>query len=288
MNPSSLSSSSSLTIIPNFLSLEECQTILDEIKAGVQKVETPVPVSEENSFMMRWGKVFFAGGYGTSKRKMFSGDFVDAFIPSMKRLYYHSLPLQISKIIGKDLYPLPLRGSLNSTVLVYTEEGEFMDWHKDATLYQYNGNKVYTCLICLENTSNQQLCIEEFVQCYDYEVGSLYIFEQFEVNHSIKPKLQKGHQRIMISMTLAEEPYHTTMHGYIWDNGKYLANTVQAPIYFSPANRMIMIAIGIIFFLLLVMIIRFCFRLFQVSRNSIKKNGKKNKITDIKKKEKYE
>jgi hypothetical protein len=281
-------SNSGLITVPDFFSKEECDSFLKEIHQGIQQ-HSAEPVSETNSFLMRWGSVFFKQGYGKSKRKLFPGDFIDRHTPSIKKTYYHKMPSHLSSILQRDVYCLPLRGSLNCLIMMYTDEGEFMDWHKDATLYNYNENKVFTCLVCLENTSNQQLCIkdekeeEEEIKCHDYKEGTLYIFEQFEVNHAILPKLQNGHKRVMLSFTFAQEPYHTTFHGYIWDHFKYMANNVNMPLYWSPPNRMIALLLGLcLLFLVIIFVILFVMILVQFFKSRQKKNNppkiKKNKL----------
>jgi len=232
-----------MLIVPHFLSIVECDQLLKEISCMVPKIPDAT-LSEENSFLMRFGKVF-APAYASSKRKLYHGDIIDEYLPTIRNLYYHDMPKKVSTLLKKEVYALPLRGSLNCTVLIYNQEGENMGWHVDSTLY--NGFPVYTCLICLENHSNQQLCIENYssstdpdhYQCHDYKKGYSYIFEQFHVNHSILPSLQKGDKRVMVSMTLATVPYYTTVHGYVWDTMKYISNTVNTPIRLSVQKKII-------------------------------------------------
>ena len=255
-----------LLIVPHFLSSVECDHFLKEIACMIPKIPDAT-LSEENSWLMRFGKVF-APAYASSKRKLYHGDVIDEFLPSVRNMYYHDMPKKISSLLEKDVYALPLRGSLNCTVLIYNEEGENMGWHVDSTLY--NGFPVYTCLICLENHSTQQLCVENFssssdnntpdhYQCHDYKKGYLYVFEQFQTKHAILPSLRKGDRRVMVSMTLATVPYYTTVHGYVWDTMKYVSNTVNAPIRLAVDKKIILglFITCIILFILLILLILF-------------------------------
>ena len=142
-----------------FLSLEYEDDLLSMVVTHKKKRQDSAPVIHEgNSFFLGLGR-FFYRSYNSSKRRIMLGHEIEEYLPEIKRLYYHDMAPVISKIVGQKLYPVPMERSLSLMVLIYDSDGDYIGWHSDR-YYLREDQKIVTALLCLENKSNQHLCIE--------------------------------------------------------------------------------------------------------------------------------
>jgi len=197
---------------------------LARVQSEVQRYleESPHSSYFRDSPFTAWVSKLVNGSYGVSKRRTVISSEVEAFLPACKKLYYHYLPSVVSDLLGRDVFPLPIRGTMLVEVHCYQEPGDTIGWHTDATKLGSAEHKVFTCVLCLENSSTQKLCVtdEGGVRCYEMTPGDIFLFEHFSVCHATLPALGEGEKRTIVTMVFAEHPYYDTLPAYVHDLAK--------------------------------------------------------------------
>jgi len=278
--------------VSDFIDVSYQSSLLEKIHAHRKDIDNRV--SEETSPLMRWGTVFAANNYNKSKRTILLDHEIEQHMPEIKRFYYHDMPKLVSQLIGKDVYPADIRGNTCLQVLVYDKPGDAIGAHFDSSFFDKD-QKIVTALLCLENRSTQQLCVdssadiiqgvmkkdeeskmvvlEEYskkekdipLTCLDMKERDLYVFEHYLMRHAIRPDIKKGESRIVIAMVFAERPQSVTIHDYVFEKFKSLTH-FRSGKALLPADRLILILIGVCIVSILILLI------IIVNRNSSEKS----------------
>jgi hypothetical protein len=132
--------------------------------------------------------------------------------------WYKSLPSYISSIIGEKVVTTPLNQPISLCLIVYEEEGDFIDWHFDTNHYD---GRFFTLLIpvTFEKTCGnyQYKNSKEQTETLDLEKGDALLFEGDKVFHRGK-KLCKNQRRVILSATFTTSqklPIIESMYQYI-------------------------------------------------------------------------
>jgi len=125
-------------------------------------------------------------------------------------LYYSSEILDfLGHILKKPIQRPTLSDSNASSLLIYSNEGDYIDWHKDYSIY--NGDR-YVILLTLvnENSSKDDMSNNEFVYIYNnknykfkMKPNSLVIFKGSEVYHK-STSIKANEKRILYSMVFCD------------------------------------------------------------------------------------
>jgi hypothetical protein len=117
--------------------------------------------------------------------------------------FYKSLPNQISKIIGTTVKITPLTEPNSLCLVVYEQEGDFIDWHFDTN--HYNG-RYFTLLIpvsTLPTCGNYQYKnSKKETQTVILDEDESLLFEGDKVYHKAK-KLCANQRRVVLSCTFS-------------------------------------------------------------------------------------
>lgn len=125
-------------------------------------------------------------------------------------LYYSTELLKLlSDIFQKPIQKPPLNDSDACSLLIYTNNGDFIDWHKDYSLY--NGDRFVVLLTLInENSEKSALSHNEFIYKYQekeypikLEENSIIIFKGSEILHK-STKINENERRILLSMTFCD------------------------------------------------------------------------------------
>ena len=115
--------------------------------------------------------------------------------------FYKSLPNIISKVIGTKVQTTPLTESNSLCLVVYEQEGDYIDWHFDTN--HYNG-RYFTLLLPV---STEPTCgnyqfrnSNKKTETVKLEMGNALLFEGDKVYHKAK-KLCKNQRRVILSCT---------------------------------------------------------------------------------------
>jgi hypothetical protein len=125
-------------------------------------------------------------------------------------LYYSNHLLELlSNIFKKPIQKPSLNDADASSLLIYTNKGDFIDWHKDFSLY-YGDRYVVLLTIVNENKDKTGLSQNEFIYTYEgrkYPIklkeNSIVIFKGSEVFHK-STGIDEDERRILLSMTFCD------------------------------------------------------------------------------------
>jgi hypothetical protein len=125
-------------------------------------------------------------------------------------LYYSTeLSQFLTTILKKPIQKPPLSDMNACSFLIYTEKGDFIDWHKDHSLY--NGDRYVVLLtIVNENAEKNGLSQNEFIYQFNgrdyplkFKENSIVIFKGSELLHK-STSIDENERRIMLSMTFCD------------------------------------------------------------------------------------
>ena len=125
-------------------------------------------------------------------------------------LYYsEDLMVEINKILNLYLQRLSLNDKNSCSLLIYTNKGDYIDWHYDVSnLY----GKRYTALLTIVNNNNltNELAENEFIYKVNgienkikLKENSLVLFEGNKVLHKSTP-INDNEKRILLSMVFCD------------------------------------------------------------------------------------
>lgn len=125
-------------------------------------------------------------------------------------LYYSNQLLDIlTNIYQKPIQRTPLSDNNACSLLIYSNKGDYIDWHKDYSLY--NGDRyvaLYTILN--ENSKKDGLSKNEFFYIYNgktyklkMQPNSLILFKGSEIYHK-STSIDDNEKRILLSMTFCD------------------------------------------------------------------------------------
>jgi hypothetical protein len=125
-------------------------------------------------------------------------------------LYYSSEILEIlGKILEKPIQRPPLSDNNASSLLIYSNKGDYIDWHKDYSIY-YGDRYVVLLTLVNENDEKDNMSDNEFVYNYNnynykfkMKPNSLVIFKGSEVYHK-STSIKSNEKRILYSMVFCD------------------------------------------------------------------------------------
>ena len=125
-------------------------------------------------------------------------------------LYYSNEMLDsLSNILQKPIQRTPLNDNNACSLLIYTNKGDYITWHKDSSIY--NGDR-YVVLITLinENSDKNDLSHNEFVYIHnkkEYSIkmkpNSMVLFKGSEILHK-STEIEDKERRILLSMVFCD------------------------------------------------------------------------------------
>jgi hypothetical protein len=125
-------------------------------------------------------------------------------------LYYSSELVDfLANILKKLIQKPPLNDTNACSLLIYNNNGDFIDWHKDYSLY--NGDRYVVLLtIVNENSKKNGLSQNEFIYKHNekeyplkFQENSITIFKGSEVPHK-STSIGENERRILLSMTFCD------------------------------------------------------------------------------------
>ena len=115
--------------------------------------------------------------------------------------WYKTLPQIISKVIGAKVQTTPLSESNSLCLVVYEQEGDYIDWHFDTN--HYNG-RYFTLLLPVSTEltcgNYQYRNFNKKIETVKLESGNALLFEGDKVYHRAK-KLCANQRRVILSCT---------------------------------------------------------------------------------------
>ena len=125
-------------------------------------------------------------------------------------LYYSTEILDfLGNVLKKPIQRPPLSDNNASSLLIYSNEGDYIDWHKDYSIY--NGDR-YVMLLTLvnENSTKDDISNNEFVYLYEnrnykfkMKPNSLVIFKGSEIYHK-STAIKVNEKRVLYSMVFCD------------------------------------------------------------------------------------
>jgi len=125
-------------------------------------------------------------------------------------LYYSNELMEfLTNVLKKPIQKSPLHDPNACSLLIYSQKGDFIDWHKDLSLY-YGDRYVVLLTLINENAEKMGLSQNEFVYKYQEREkrlqlpeNSIIIFKGSEVFHK-STEISEGERRILLSMTYCD------------------------------------------------------------------------------------
>ena len=125
-------------------------------------------------------------------------------------LYYSNELLELlTNIFKKPIQKPPLNDADACSLLIYTNKGDFIDWHKDLSLY-YGDRYVVLLTIVNEDKDKTGLSQNEFIYTHkgnEYPIklkeNSIIIFKGSEILHK-STGIDEDERRILLSMTFCD------------------------------------------------------------------------------------
>lgn len=136
------------------------------------------------------------------RQKCISLKYLNVLFPEIVN-WYKTLPKKISEIIGAKVKITPLTQPNSLCLVVYEQEGDFIDWHFDTN--HYNG-RFFTLLLPVSNTPTcgnyQYRNSKKQTQTVFLENDEALLFEGDKVYHKAK-KLCANQRRVILSCTFS-------------------------------------------------------------------------------------
>lgn len=121
--------------------------------------------------------------------------------------WYRGLEGQISEIIGERVYITSETLPTTCAVLIYEENGDFINWHYDVN---YFNGRFFTLLIpvtvadsCTQYTYYDKNNTKQSIRD---EIGRSILFEGDKVFHMATEFCAKGEKRVMVSVQFSTDP----------------------------------------------------------------------------------
>jgi len=125
-------------------------------------------------------------------------------------LYYSSELVDfLANILKKTIQKPPLNDTNACSLLIYNNKGDFIEWHKDYSLY-YGDRYVILLTVVNENSEKNGLSHNEFIYKHNgkeyplkLQENSITIFKGSEVLHK-STSIAENERRILLSMTFCD------------------------------------------------------------------------------------
>lgn len=192
----------------NYNKLEGCKNIPDKIFCGIKRIDLSIPnllkdqiIEEVNS--------------GSGKRvvipkwkagRTIATKTVRENLPSLWA-WYKSLVPRISQEIGEQVYITQEDLPTTCAILVYEEEGDFINWHYDVNYFK---GRFFTLIIpvTFENTCTEYMYYDKNneIDSLKSEYGKSILFEGDKTFHMASKYCNTGHKRVVVSVQFATDP----------------------------------------------------------------------------------
>lgn len=126
-------------------------------------------------------------------------------------LYYSNEILEVlSDVLKKPINRPPLSDNNSCSLLIYSNPGDYIDWHLDYS--NYYGDRYVVLLSVVNSNSNNECCSENYYVYKDdggkinqlkLKPNNLLIFNGSEIPHK-STKIGMGEKRILLSMTFCD------------------------------------------------------------------------------------
>jgi hypothetical protein len=167
--------------------------------------------------------IYFRKGNGINFRDLHKSTEYNGLL----ELYYSDEIIKlVSNVIGKNVQRTPLSDNNSCSLLIYSNKGDYIDWHKDYS--NYYGDR-YVVLLSLINNNIMQECCSENEFMYEKQIegedeninkvkmdltsdkigklklkpNNLLIFKGSEILHK-STEIGFGEKRILLSMTFCD------------------------------------------------------------------------------------
>ena len=192
----------------NYKRISECKNIPVDKFCGLQIIDLSVPADVNREILSSvnsgLGKRIVIPGWKAGRT--ISTESVTNNIPSLVN-WYLSLESKISDIIGERVYVTSKDLPTTCAVLVYEDDGDFINWHYDVN---YFNGRFFTLLIpctitntCTEYTYYDKDNIKRGIK---EEKGKSILFEGDKVFHMATKFCNRGQKRVMISVQFSTDP----------------------------------------------------------------------------------
>ena len=149
---------------------------------------------------------FIRKGTGKSMLKLHQ----DPDYLTLLQFYYSNQLLNLlSYTLGKPIQRVTSADMNACSLLIYTKEGDYINWHKDYSHY-YGDRYVVLLTIVNENDTKTDLSANVFKYKYNDEIheikmkpNSMVIFKGSEIEHMATP-IKNNETRILLSMTFCD------------------------------------------------------------------------------------
>lgn len=188
-----------LATVPDVLSGEQLRAIATEVEALRQTERSFVPTHKKGGTV----------AYETLCEH--APQTVGLYLsPDFQRL--------ISRIVGVDVVPTPLRDQNSCSVLFYERPGDHIGWHYDHNFYK---GRHFTVLLPIvnRNATSDGLSAARLMariggeeRVIETPPNRLVVFEGAKVQHKATP-IGEGERRVVLSMTYATDPGCTLAQG---------------------------------------------------------------------------
>lgn len=126
-------------------------------------------------------------------------------------LYYSDEILKLlSDILKKPISRTPLSDNNSCSILIYSNPGDYIDWHLDYS--NYYGDRYVVLLSIINSNSNKKCCSENYyvykdddgkINQFKLKPNDLLIFKGSEIPHK-STEIGVGEKRILLSMTFCD------------------------------------------------------------------------------------
>lgn len=192
----------------NYDRLKVCKTAPPEQFCGIQEIDLAVPQAIKGDIMKcvksGLGKRVVLDGWKAG-RTISTAD-VKKELPELWR-WYTGLEEQIGSVIGESVHITSDTLPTTCAVLVYEEDGDFINWHYDVN---YFNGRFFTLLIpvTIENSCTLYTYYDKnnTVQNMETKDGKAILFEGNKTFHMATKFCNRGQKRVVVSVQFSTDP----------------------------------------------------------------------------------
>jgi len=129
---------------------------------------------------------------------------LDRYIPDIRE-YHRSLVPVVSKMVGQRVTTCPSVSGTARTVLVYDQEGDYIDWHYDTDAQTHPSSRFFTILLPVETRSECMTFRIKESRDVETELRLPVLFEGPTTFHSATP-MCRGERRVVLALTFCTHP----------------------------------------------------------------------------------
>jgi hypothetical protein len=192
----------------NYNLISNCKNISEDKFCGLEIINLSIPEELKHEILNEVsngeGKRVIIPGWKAGRT--ISTQTIEKKIPNVYN-WYKSLEKKISNIVGENVYVTANNLPTTCAILVYEEDGDFINWHYDVN---YFNGRFFTLIIPVIITNS----CTEYVY-YDKngnkkgikeEIDKAILFEGDKVFHMASKFCNKGVKRVMLSVQFSTDP----------------------------------------------------------------------------------